>query len=50
MVRTFAQIQRVDPWFDARNVVTFNAPLQFLKYRTTAKRANFANELTVGPP
>ncbi len=45
MVRSFAQIQRVDPGFDARNVVTFNAPLQFLKYLTTAKRANFANEL-----
>ncbi len=45
MVRSFAQIQRVDPGFDARNVVTFNAPLQFLKYLTTTKRANFANEL-----
>ena len=45
MVRSFAQIQRVDPGFDARNVVTFNAPLQFLKYLTSAKRANFANEL-----
>jgi putative ABC transport system permease protein len=46
MVRSFAQIQRVDPGFDARNVVTFNAPLQFLKYLTTTKRVNFANELT----
>ena len=45
MVRSFAQIQGVDPGFDARNVVTFNAPLQFLKYLTTTKRANFANEL-----
>jgi putative ABC transport system permease protein len=45
MVRSFAEIQRVDPGFDARNVVTFNAPLQFLKYLTSAKRANFANEL-----
>jgi putative ABC transport system permease protein len=45
MIRSFAQISRVDPGFDARNVVTFNAPLQFLKYLTTAKRANFANEL-----
>src|SRR4030095_8263633 len=42
MVRSFAQIQRVDPGFDARNVVTFNAPLQFPKYLTAAKRANFA--------
>jgi putative ABC transport system permease protein len=45
MLRSFAQIHRVDPGFDARNVVTFNAPLQFLKYLTSAKRANFANEL-----
>jgi putative ABC transport system permease protein len=45
MVRSFAEIQRVDPGFDARNVVTFNAPLQFLKYLTSEKRANFANEL-----
>jgi putative ABC transport system permease protein len=45
MVRSFVQIQRVDPGFDARNVVTFNAPLQFLKYLTSEKRANFANEL-----
>jgi putative ABC transport system permease protein len=45
MVRSFAQIQRVDPGFNAQNVVTFNAPLQFLKYLTSAKRATFANEL-----
>jgi putative ABC transport system permease protein len=45
MVRSFVQIQRVDPGFNARNVVTFNAPLQFLKYLTSTKRANFANEL-----
>jgi putative ABC transport system permease protein len=45
MVRSFAQIHRVDPGFDARNVVTFNAPVQMLKYITSARRANFANEL-----
>ena len=45
MVRSFAQIQRVEPGFDAQNVVTFNAPVQFLKYLTTASRANFANQL-----
>jgi putative ABC transport system permease protein len=45
MVRSFARIQRVDPGFDARNVVTFNAPVQILKYITSTKRANFANEL-----
>jgi len=45
MVCSFARIQRVDPGFDARNVVTFNAPVQILKYITSTKRANFANEL-----
>jgi len=45
MVRSFAQIQRVNPGFDAQNVVTFNAPVQFLKYLTTQARANFANQL-----
>lgn len=45
MVRSFAQLQKVDPGFDARNVVTFNAPVQFLKYLTTQSRANFANLL-----
>jgi putative ABC transport system permease protein len=45
MVRSFAQLQKVSPGFDAQNVVTFNAPLQFLKYLTTQSRANFANQL-----
>jgi len=45
MVRSFAQIQRVEPGFDARNVVTFHAPVKMLKYITSASRANFANEL-----
>jgi putative ABC transport system permease protein len=45
MVRSFAQIQRVDPGFEARNVVTFNAPLPFLTYITSEKRAHFTNEL-----
>ncbi|MEW5915213.1 MAG: ABC transporter permease [Gemmatimonadota bacterium] len=45
MVRSFAQLQKVNPGFDAQNVVTFNAPLQFLKYLTTQSRANFANQL-----
>jgi putative ABC transport system permease protein len=46
MVRSFAQLQKVNPGFDARNVVTFNAPTQFLKYLTTQSRATFANLLT----
>src|SRR5262245_36208882 len=45
MVRSFIQIQRVNPGFDARNVVTFNAPVKMLKYITSESRANFANEL-----
>ncbi|HEX6053008.1 MAG TPA: ABC transporter permease [Gemmatimonadaceae bacterium] len=45
MVRSFREIQNVDPGFDAENVVTFNAPLQFLKYLTTESRGNFHNQL-----
>jgi putative ABC transport system permease protein len=45
MVRSFSQLQKVDPGFQAENVVTFNAPLQFVKYLTTQSRANFANQL-----
>lgn len=45
MVRSFAEINRVDPGFDARNAVTFNAPLQFLKYLTSQSRADFLNRL-----
>ena len=45
MVRSFREIQKVNPGFDATNVVTFNAPLQFLKYLTTESRGNFHNQL-----
>ncbi|MGH7562221.1 MAG: ABC transporter permease [Gemmatimonadales bacterium] len=45
MVRSFAAIQRVDPGFDAKNVVTFTAPLPFLKYLTSQSRATFINQL-----
>jgi putative ABC transport system permease protein len=45
MVRSFTKIQKVDPGFDPANVVTFNAPLQFLKYFTSASRATFVNQL-----
>src|SRR4030095_10766974 len=45
MGRSFAQLQKAKPGFDPRNVVTFNAPIQFLKYLTTQSRANFANQL-----
>jgi putative ABC transport system permease protein len=45
MVRSFREIQRVDPGFDARNVVTFNAPVPFVKYLTSQARANFLNQV-----
>jgi putative ABC transport system permease protein len=45
MVRSFSAIQKVQPGFDARNVITFNAPLQFVKYLTTQSRGNFVNQL-----
>jgi putative ABC transport system permease protein len=45
MVRSFAAIQKVDPGFDAKNVVTFNAPIPFLKYLTSQLRATFINRL-----
>jgi putative ABC transport system permease protein len=45
MVRSFAAIQKVNPGFDATNVVTFNAPIPFLKYLTSQLRATFVNQL-----
>ena len=45
MVRSFAAIQKVDPGFDAKNVVTFNAPIPFLKYLSSQARATFFNLL-----
>ncbi|HYV97454.1 MAG TPA: ABC transporter permease [Gemmatimonadaceae bacterium] len=45
MMRSFAAIQRVDPGFDAKNVVTFNAPMPFVKYLTSQSRATFINQL-----
>jgi putative ABC transport system permease protein len=45
MVRSFAAIQKVDPGFDPKNVVTFNVPIPFLKYLTSQLRATFINQL-----
>lgn len=45
MVRSFAAIQKVDPGFDAKNVVTFNVPIPFLKYLSSQSRATFVNQL-----
>lgn len=45
MVRSFAELRRVEPGFDAEGVVTFVAPLPFLQYFTPDVRASFVNEL-----
>lgn len=45
MLRSFAEIQRVEPGFDAENVITFSAPLQFVKYFSSASRAQFVNDV-----
>ncbi len=45
MLRSFAAIQRVNPGFDPKNAVTFNAPLPFAKYLTSQSRATFVNQL-----
>jgi putative ABC transport system permease protein len=45
MVRSFAAIQKVDPGFQAKNVVSFNAPIPFVKYLSSAARAAFFNRL-----
>jgi putative ABC transport system permease protein len=43
--RSFAEIRRVEPGFDAANVVTFTAPVQFTTYYTAGLRANFYDDL-----
>ncbi len=45
MARSFAAIQRVNPGFESKNVVTFNAPVPFIKYLTTQSRATFVNQM-----
>jgi putative ABC transport system permease protein len=45
MVRSFAAIQKVDPGFDPKNVVTFNVPIPFVRYLTSQARATFINQL-----
>jgi putative ABC transport system permease protein len=45
MVRSFSEIRRVDPGFDAEGVVTFGVPLPFLVYFQPEARANFVNDL-----
>jgi putative ABC transport system permease protein len=45
MVRSFAEIRRVHPGFETENVITFSAPIPFLKYFTPDSRASFVTEL-----
>jgi putative ABC transport system permease protein len=45
MVRSFAEIRRVDPGFEPEGVVTFTLPLPFLQYFTPDVRAGFVNDL-----
>jgi putative ABC transport system permease protein len=46
MVRSFAELRRVDPGFDARNVVTFSAPVAFTKYYNSDARTRFYADLS----
>ncbi|MEP6573735.1 MAG: ABC transporter permease, partial [Gemmatimonadota bacterium] len=45
MVRSFAEIQKVNPGFDPKHAVTFTSPLPIIKYLTSQSRANFVNQL-----
>jgi len=45
MVRSFVEIQKVEPGFDEQNVLTFAAPLDFFKYYNAGTRATFVNDL-----
>jgi putative ABC transport system permease protein len=45
MVRSFTELRRVDPGFDADNVVTFGAPLSFAKYYNSESRTRFYADL-----
>jgi len=45
MLRSLSELKRVEPGFDAENVITFTAPLQFSKYYNSETRAGFYNDL-----
>ena len=45
MMRSFAEIQKVNPGFDPKNAVTFTAPIPLIKYLSSQSRANFVNQL-----
>ncbi len=41
MVRSFTKLQRVEPGFNAKNVLTLSVPLPFFKYTDPEKRVSF---------
>ena len=45
LLRSFVALQRVEPGFDAENVLTFSAPLPFFKYRDPTVRVDFYLQL-----
>lgn len=45
MLRSFTELQRVEPGFDAENVVTFTVPIPFSTYYNGEVRSNFVNDL-----
>ena len=45
MLRSFRELKRVEPGFDAAGVVTFTAPLQFSKYYNSESRTTFYDDL-----
>jgi putative ABC transport system permease protein len=45
MVRSFAEIRRVEPGFEPEGVVTFSVSPPFLVYFTSAQRTTFMNDL-----
>jgi len=45
IVRSFAELGRVEPGFDPDGVVTFTAPMPVMRYPTSALRADFTNDL-----
>ena len=45
MVRSFVELQNVEPGFESENVVTFSVPIPMFKYPQPDVRADFVNRL-----
>ena len=45
MLRSFAELQRVEPGFDSENILTLSVPLPFFKYPIAETRTDFYNQL-----